>query len=352
MKLLIITQTVDKNNPVLGFFHRWIEEFSKNFEKITVVCLEKGIYDLPENVEVYSLGKEKLTAKSYKLKAFIKIKYLFNFYRLIFKFRKEYDSVFVHMNQEYVLLGGDIWRVMGKKIYLWRNHAKGNILTRIAVLLSHKVFCTSPQSYTAKFKKTQLMSAGIDTDFFRPDPSAPKKKNSILFLGRISPVKNVHVFVESLNSLKKAGVDFFATIAGGATLKDVGYEKRIRDMVLRYGLSENVQFTGPVTQGRALQLYRENELYVNLTPDGSFDKTILEAMSSGVSVLISNSAFREHTSDVCFMESYSPENIANNIKILLSLEDSEIESIRKRLREYVEKNHSLDVLFERFFKIF
>ena len=38
MKLLIITQAIDENNPVMGFFVRWVEEFSKHCEKITVIC--------------------------------------------------------------------------------------------------------------------------------------------------------------------------------------------------------------------------------------------------------------------------------------------------------------------------
>src|SRR3989344_6741688 len=57
MRLLIVTQKVDKNDPVLGFFHRWIEKFAKNFERVTVICLGKGEYNLPANVKVLSLGK-------------------------------------------------------------------------------------------------------------------------------------------------------------------------------------------------------------------------------------------------------------------------------------------------------
>ena len=47
MKLLIITQKVNKIDPILGFFHGWIIEFAKHFESITVICLEKGEYNLP-----------------------------------------------------------------------------------------------------------------------------------------------------------------------------------------------------------------------------------------------------------------------------------------------------------------
>ena len=79
MKLLIITQKVDINDDVLGFFHRWIEEFAKHCEKITVICLQKGEYNLPDNVKVLSLGKEGAMAK---------IKYALNFYKYIWQERK------------------------------------------------------------------------------------------------------------------------------------------------------------------------------------------------------------------------------------------------------------------------
>src|SRR3989344_232174 len=120
MRLLIVTQKVDKKDPILGFFHRWIEEFAKNFEKVTVVCLEKGEYNLPTNVKVLSLGKEERRSKA---------EYISRFYRYIWQERKNYDAVFVHMNQEYVLLGWKFWKLWGKKIFLWRNHARGSLWT-------------------------------------------------------------------------------------------------------------------------------------------------------------------------------------------------------------------------------
>ncbi len=41
-RILIVTQTVDTQDPVLGFFVRWIEEFAKHAEELTVICLEKA----------------------------------------------------------------------------------------------------------------------------------------------------------------------------------------------------------------------------------------------------------------------------------------------------------------------
>lgn len=275
MKLLIVTQKVDENDPVLGFFHRWLEEFAKRYEKIVVICLEKGKYHLSGNVKVLSLGKEE---------GRLKAEYISRFYKYIWQERKNYDAVFVHMNQEYVLLGWKFWILWGKKIFLWRNHAKGSLWTRIAVLLSNKVFCTSPQSYTAKFKKTQVMPVGIDTDFFRPNSKVARMPNSVLFLGRIAPVKKVLEFIEWLKNQNFE----IATIAGSALPRDAQYEKEVRNKVFQYGLEDKIKFIGSVTQEVARKLYQTHETYVNFTPAGSMDKTIVEAAACGMKLEVRN----------------------------------------------------------------
>ncbi len=302
MKLLIITQAVDRNDPVLGFFHRWIEAFSERFEKVVVICLKSGEFQLPENVKVFSLGKEEGKSQA---------EYLSRFYHYIWQERKNYDVVFVHMNQEYVLLGGMFWRIFGKKIYLWRNHAQGSMLTRGAVFLSDKVFYTSPQSFTARFKKAIKMPVGIDTEFFKPNPAVARKPHSTLFLGRISPVKRVREFVEWFNQLDEK---FTATVAGVALPKDQLYEKSVKSLA-----SERIEFVGAVTQEQALKLYQSHETYVNMTPAGSYDKTILEAAACELDLIVENP----------------------DVKIELAGKKG------KELRNFVVENHGLAALMDK-----
>lgn len=326
MRLLIITQKADKNDPVLGFFHRWIEEFSKRYEKVSVICLEEGETSLPSNVRVYSLGKEeknfqfsifgfdRLTILRNSRDNFQKLKYLWRFYKYIWALRKDYDAVFVHMNQEYVLLGAKHWFFMGKPVYLWRNHAQGSFLTRLAMMLSKKVFCTSPESFTARFKKTKLMPAGIDTDFFMPDPQIERLPNSILFLGRISPVKRVLEFIEWYKGLSES---YVATIAGGPVKGDEAYADEVRRLA-----PLSIKFTGPVTQEGALRLYQSHEKYVNMTPAGSLDKTILEAASCGCEIICDNPFLKEKLAG----------------------------KLGNEARRYVVENHSLSLLMEKILK--
>jgi len=95
MKLLILTQKMDRDDPVLGFFHRWCGKIATRVSRLHIICLQQGCVELPAQVTVRSLGKERRTSRR---------AYLFSFYRLIWSLRAEYDVVFVHMNPIYILL--------------------------------------------------------------------------------------------------------------------------------------------------------------------------------------------------------------------------------------------------------
>ncbi|MBU2263315.1 glycosyltransferase family 4 protein [Patescibacteria group bacterium] len=345
MRFLIITQKVDENDDILGFFHRWIEEFAKHCENVIVVCLQKEEYDLPANVKVLSLGKEK--GKS-------RLKYIFNFYKYIWQERKNYDAVFVHMNQEYVLLGGLFWKFFGKKIFMWRNHGRGNIFTRIAIIFSDKVFCTSKYSYTAKFKKTEIMPVGIDTEkFFAKGGSASGEKiqNSILSLGRISPIKNTHVLIEALRLLDEKGVDFIANIYGNAPKRDLEYYKKIRKFGEGLEKKRKLFFHKGIPNPKTPEIYSKHQFFINLTPEGSFDKTILEAMACRILVIYSNKFLKGKISDILLVNQNDPINLAQKIEFLFNQKKAFFDEIGKKGEIYVIENHSLSLLMEKLMSV-
>ena len=303
MKLLILTQTVDTQNPVLGFFHRWIEEFAKHAELVTVICLKEGEHNLPQNVKVLSLGKEKGASR---------LKYIWNFYRHIFQERKNYDSVFVHMNQEYILLGGVFWKILGKKIYMWRNHYDGSFLTNIAAIFCRKIFCTSKHSYTAKFQKTQLMPVGVDTEQFYPDTKVERVERSVLFLSRIAPSKRVEWLIEALKNLHKEGITFTATIVGSPLPEDEIYHTKLQSSVDALGLSEQICFRDAVPHELTPDIYGAHEIFVNTSRSGMFDKTLFEASACGCRVIASSKDF----ADLAGQESYfgSVDGLTNRLR--------------------------------------
>lgn len=341
MKILILTQKVNINDPILGFFHSWIEEFAKSFKRVTVICLQKGKYNLPENVRIFSLGKE--SEKS-------RIKYLIHFYGYIWRERKNYDAVFVHMNQEYVLLGAIFWKLLGKKIYMWRNHHSGSFLTDTASVFCEKVFCTSKYSYTAKYKKTVLMPVGVDTSKFIPpmanSPSEEKLKNSILFLGRIGPSKNVDIFVEVLGVLKKLSIDFNANIYGDALSNDVPYFDKIKSRAKELDLESILEFHKGVPNYQTPEIYSSHEIFVNLSSSGMYDKTIFEAMVCGCLVLASNDNLKGLIDTRLVIGDKEPEKVAAQVSHILSLSHEEKQKIISDNIKFAE-THSLKELARR-----
>ncbi len=331
MKLLIFTQKVDINDDILGFFHGWILEFAKHYEKVIVFCLYKGVYDLPENVKVLSLGKEEGVSK---------FKYILNFYKYIWSERNNYDKVFVHMNQEYVLLGGFLWKILNKDVSMWRNHPTGGILTKLAIFLCDKTFCTSKFSFTAKFKKNKIMPVGIDTEKFKINSSLQREKRSILSIGRIDPIKKINLLIEAS---KKIDIDFVLNIYGKGNNKYVENLKReVKD------LGQKVVFHGSIPNHDTPRIYNQNQIFVNLTKSGSFDKTILEAMACGCLPLVCNESLRDILDDRFIFNDVS--DLSKKIVFLINISDLERDKNIGKFKKYVEDRHSLNKLAEKILK--
>ncbi len=319
-KILVITQAVDQNDTVLGFFVGWLREFAARAESVEVICQRTATpatsdvsSTLPKNITVYSLGKEKGMSK---------LRQAMRFYRLTIAHRSSYDSVFVHMNQEYILLGGLLWKIFGKEIMLWRNHPRGNWLTRIAVAFSNKVFYTSSQSFTAQFAKAQRMPAGIDLNLFAAkseqavEQSITRKKNSILVFGRISPIKRVEMVIEACTLLKNSGHDIELSIIGDVLPKDNGYLQHMREIAEKAG--EWIHFDRGVPFAQAPDIYRRHEIFVNCTESGSFDKTVIEALASGMKVVTTNESMKDILPEGSYAEN-TAEAVAKAIEKLLTL---------------------------------
>ncbi|HEY4498587.1 MAG TPA: glycosyltransferase [Candidatus Paceibacterota bacterium] len=298
MSLLFITQRMDKGDSTLGFVHAWVSGFSKQFKTITVICLQEGAYSLPPNVHVFSLGKENgrtfTPVGSVLPRSTVgrsRIRYIKNFFTYIWRERNNYDAVLVHMNQEYVLLGGLLWKLLGKRIFMWRNHYAGSVLTAIAAAFCTKIFCTSKASYTAKYKKTVLMPVGVDMELYRPAGAVARIPRSILFYARIAPSKRPHMLLEALKDLHAKGVAFTASFYGSPLPNDIAYHEGLKRTVQDIGLSRQVRFAAGLPYLEGPQVFSAHDIFVNLSPSGMYDKTLFEAAGCECLVLACSADF-------------------------------------------------------------
>ena len=190
LKILYITQKVGVTDPVLSVFYNWLNLIAKRVKYVNALCLEKGeTSNLENNINVLSLGKEQGEGKT---------GYIRNFYsQLIPLFKnKEVDVVFVHMNEIFVLLVWPLTFIYHKPIVWWKAHGDLSFKSKIARFLVTNIITSSKSGFPIETKKRIITGQGIDTEMF-----AFKEANSqikkVLWVGRISPVKNIETLIEA-----------------------------------------------------------------------------------------------------------------------------------------------------------
>jgi len=336
MKLLILTQIVDLNDDVLGFMHGWIAEFAKNCEQVTVICLKKGEIGLPANVRVLSLGKE--TGRS-------KLKYVYNFYKYIWQYRADYDKVLVHMNYEYVNLGGIFWRLLGKKIGLWYAHGYAPLGLKTAERLTHIIFTSTNSGCRINSKKINIIGQGIDTEKFKAKSLKAKVENKIISIGRISPSKDYETLIKAAEILKNKNIKFSIEIIGGpATESDEDYFKNMLKLVKAKKLTEEIKFIGPVANKEILKFLQAAAVFANMGQTGSLDKAMVEAMSVELPVLSCNEAMLEVFGDYREALMYRKKDfgkLAEKIEWIINLPAEKYRELGRDMRNIVINNHSL-----------
>lgn len=338
MRLLIITQTVNQSDPVLGFMQRWIAEFALQCEQTTVLCLNKGAYDLHKTVRVFSMGKER------RISRFL---YLYNFFKIIIQERSAYDAVFVHMNQIYVVLGGIIWRLLGKKICLWYAHGHVPFSLRLAEKFVNRIFTSTNSGCRLASKKIRVIGQGIDTKYFVP---GIKREQSDVFhivvVGRISPVKDYETLLRAAAQLKMAVSRMQVTIVGGVgTLEQAEYVIKLNRLVSELGIGPLIQFIGPCVHQETMRWFQRADVFVNTSHTGSLDKAILEAMACGVPVLTCNEAGRsilgEHDATLLF-EKKNVGQLVERLIALYRIGPIERDRIGEHLRNIVVRDHGIE----------
>ncbi len=280
MKLLICTQAVDLNDPILGFFVRWLEEFAKHCETVDVICLRKGEYALPQNVSVHSLGTGGKLPRAIRLLS------------LSAKLRNHYTHVFVHMNPEYLVAAGWYWRLREKKTALWYTHKNVDTKLRIAEKFADVIFTASKESFRLPSKKVQVVGHGIDTEFFCPDASVAREA-WVLSVGRLTKSKRHDLAIEHAHNAGKE-----LRIAGD------GPERSALE-VYAQTLGAQVQFLGGLNQVQLRDLYRKASYMIHTSETGSLDKVTLEAVACGCPIRTNDPALK-------FLEKETPEYVQTN----------------------------------------
>ncbi len=339
MRLLYITYKVDSADSLVGHVVSWIRGLSTEFASIEVICLEYGGEDLPENVRVHSLVDGKGNTR---LSRYIK------FWQIAWKIRHSVEIVFCQFSPEYVLGIAPLAVLYSWPIIIWYTHRHVSWRLRIATMLSKCVVTASLESFQIKTNKTSVIGHGINTDQFRPSSNVTTGPSVILSVGRLSPIKNYELLIDSIQSLRNChgNEDFVVRIVGG----DEGnapenYRSILQERIDESGLGQLVELVGPIPYEQIMGEYISASAHINLCSTGGMDKAVLEGMACGVPTLVRNESFASManvTSGLELLKSDNSDLIAKRILKLIGMSQDDRKIIGKDMWELVNLSHGQD----------
>ncbi len=324
MKLLVITQAADLDHPILGFFHRWLEEFVAQGADLTVIAQQIGRTTV--DARILSLNKERGAGKAAQI---------VRFWKLIITERQSYDAVLVHMTPIWVVLGAPVWFVLRKRVFLWYEVRRGGSVLRLAEHLVTRIYSATTDGMPWVSAKQEVVGHGIDTAQFAPGSS--RDPSLCAAVGRVTPIKHLPQIIAA-----------FAALPSSSKLRIVGDaftdgDRREKEMVLSLastlGVRERVEI-GFLPHAELPALLARTTLFLHASR-GGLDKALLEAMAAGCLVVTTSEAAAPILPEAC---QATPETLGAKAMALLTLTEPERETLSSRLRRTVVEHHGLSRL--------
>lgn len=184
----------------------------------------------------------------------------------------------------------------------------------------------------AKKENIIYIPNGVSKEFFKQKKS--KEQNKILFLGRISPIKNLEILIKAISVLEDKKI--ILEIVGPAE-KD--YLLKLKNLIKKFNLEKRILFNKPIFHiNEKIKKIDSAKIFVLPSKRESMPQSLIEAMAREKIVIASKNAgtneLIKHGKNGLFFNSQDVLELAKNIEFALS---SDIKKIKKEARKSVEQ---------------
>ncbi len=240
-----------------------------------------------------------------------------------------------------------------KKIVFWRAFVQRAIAGAAGVLfLCEDERRLAHQAFTLKLQSEAIVPLGVRAEQVSPElflnefPHL-RSKRLLLFLGRICFMKGCDLLLDAFAQAAAKHADAHLVMCGP------DQERWQRDLTRRaeeLGIGERVAWVGPLYGSMKWSALGAADLFVLPSRCETFPITMLEALGSGVPVLVTKdvniwtTVDREHAGMVC---ETTVEAIRDSISTWLNKGSGEREACREQARACFWKHYQLSAAFEK-----
>lgn len=220
----------------------------------------------------------------------------------MWKHRHEFDVIHVHMGRDMVTLPAAALALLSRKRVVLQTHGMVDVSDHPLAPLLDRLATTrvlrhaDAVLYLTEFECRQLVEVAghIRTRKLLngvPVPPAPARRRDasaglrVLFLARIQQRKRPTLFVEAAGELLREKVDASFVLFG----PDGGEGPEVTRAISQLGeLSAKVSWEGALSPEQTLAEMRKSDIYVLPSVDEPFPMSVLEAMSVGLPVIVTD----------------------------------------------------------------
>lgn len=216
--------------------------------------------------------------------------------------RKKYDLVFLRL-MDHSMVGGIIAKKLFKiKLIIWISTVGtgfSGIQSRIFTFLykmtlknADVIVVSSPkiiddvQAYVGSIKKSKIkiVKYGVNTARFAPK-NIPRKKNDILYVGRITKVKGIEDIIKALPIILESIPDVKLKIIGNIIQKN--YFTHLQNLAVNLKCESNIEFVGKVPHGLLVEHYNSAKIFVLMSRGEDAQSNVTsEAMACEIPVIV------------------------------------------------------------------
>lgn len=317
---------------ISGLESQIYEEYTRLSEnnKIIIICEE---YDQQkfENIKIVCIKKLSIP----KIRGLYKI---FSYLFFTFQNRNNYDILYIRtfslpelfscwmakffLKKSLVFLVPGSWILVGNnfKAIIHRYFFKKVINASDSIILYSKLMLNDLIFMKKSFDQSKIITIknAVDHNYFisRDEPDS----NTILYVGRVHPLKNIDEIIQALSLIREKYVTIKLIIVG--SIDSTLYFEELRSLIDHLECKNNVEFLGPIPHDNIFEIYKKAKIFVLMGENEGIPRSILEAMSCGIPVIAApNSGIPDviiNGVNGILVENNNPKILSEKISNLLS----------------------------------
>jgi glycosyltransferase involved in cell wall biosynthesis len=203
-------------------------------------------------------------------------------------------------------------------------------------------------------KVTFILAPNIPTKPELSGHQLPKQKNKlhIVSITRISPIKNLHLIFEYLKGIDSENQVKFSLYGPS---EDKEYESKLKQLASELPSNIQVSFCGIIEPQKIPVVFSTNHLFILPTQGENYGHAIVEALSNGIPVLISDQTpwknLKENKAGF-ELSLNAPEKWIAALQFFLNMEEVDWNECRKGSFQFAVQNYKSEQMMGQYKKLY